>query len=325
MILNMINCENTIDKIQDRIRGALYGVAIGDAMGGPLEFLDANEIKMHHGQVREMIGGGWLSLKPGEVTDDTQMTLCVAEGILENPSDPVQTIGRRFIEWYDSKPKDIGNTCALAIRKVKLLSSTKKAAWAAVSREIEQEQHGMNGGNGALMRTIYPAVFYHDPKTRKRYVKAIAEMTHRNDESTDICVQYCDFVRMAVFGDYPDRDRLKHYKANARPTGYVVDTWCNVIDALTETQSFEEAIINAVNRGGDADTIGAITGGLAGACYGYSAIPKRWIECLDKQLTEELDSLTRAAIRETERYCRRLEEALLLQADDDPENAQQGK
>lgn len=319
MILNMINHENTIDKIQDRIRGALYGVAIGDAMGGPLEFLDANEIKMHHGQVREMIGGGWLSLKPGEVTDDTQMTLCVAEGILENPSDPVQTIGRRFIEWYDSKPKDIGNTCALAIRKVKLLPNTKKAAWAAVSRETEREQHGMNGGNGALMRTISPAVFYHDPKTRKRYVKAIAEMTHRNDESTDICIQYCDFVHMAVFGDYPDRDRLKHYKENARPTGYVVDTWCNVIDALTETQSFEEAIINAVNRGGDADTIGAITGGLAGACYGYAAIPKRWIKCLDKQLTEKLDDLTRAAIRETDRYCRRLEEALLFQANDEPE------
>lgn len=318
MILNMINHENTIDKIQDRIRGALYGVAIGDAMGGPLEFLDANEIKMRYGQVREMIGGGWLNLKPGEVTDDTQMTLCVAEGILENPSDPVQTIGRQFIEWYDRNPKDIGSTCALAIRKVKLLSSTKKAAWAAVSRETEQEQHGMNGGNGALMRTIYPAVFYHDPKTRKRYVKAIAEMTHRNDESTDICVQYCDFVHMAVFGDYPDRDRLKHYKENARPTGYVVDTWCNVIDALTETQSFADAIISAINRGGDADTIGAITGGLAGACYGYSAIPKRWIECLDKQLTEELDALTRAAIRETDRFCRRLEEALLFQEEAQP-------
>lgn len=111
---------------------------------------------------------------------------------------------------------------------------------------------------------------------------------------------------MAVFGDYPDRDRLKHYKENARPTGYVVDTWCNVIDALTETQSFADAIISAINRGGDADTIGAITGGLAGACYGLSAIPKRWIECLDKQLTEELDALTRAAIRETDRFCRRL-------------------
>lgn len=319
MILNMINHENTIDKIQDRIRGALYGVAIGDAMGGPLEFLDANEIKMRYGQVREMIGGGWLNLKPGEVTDDTQMTLCVAEGILENPSDPVQTIGRRFIEWYDSKPKDIGNTCALAIRKVKLLPNTKKAAWAAVSRETEREQHGMNGGNGALMRTIYPAVFYHDPKTRKRYVKAIAEMTHRNDESTEICIQYCDFVHMAVFGDYPDRDRLEHYKENARPTGYVVDTWCNVIDALTETQSFADAIISAINRGGDADTIGAITGGLAGACYGFSAIPKRWIECLDKQLTEELDALTRAAIRETDRFCRRLEKATLFQAITEPE------
>lgn len=319
MNLTMQTFEETIDQIQDRIRGALYGVAIGDAMGGPLEFLDANEIKMRYGQVREMIGGGWLNLKPGEITDDTQMSLCVAEGILENPSDPVQTIGRRFIEWYDSKPKDIGNTCALAIRKVKFFPNTKKAAWCIAARETEREQHGMNGGNGALMRTIYPAVFYHDPKTRKRYVKAIAEMTHRNDESTDICIQYCDLVHMAIFGDYPDHDKLKHFAENAKPTGYVVNTWSNVIDALDETQSFEEAIINAVNRGGDADTIGAITGGLVGACYGYDAIPKRWIECLDKQLTEKLDDLTRAAIRETDRYCRRLEEALFFQANDEPE------
>ena len=83
---------------QDRIRGALYGVAVGDALGAPLEFMTAEEILAKYGApVREMVGGGWLSVVPGEVTDDTQMTLAVAEGIAENPENPIPAIGRRFI------------------------------------------------------------------------------------------------------------------------------------------------------------------------------------------------------------------------------------
>ena len=71
------------EKQLDRIRGALYGVAVGDALGGPLEFMSDWQICNTYGRVTDMIGGGWLNLKPGEVTDDTQMTLCVARGILD--------------------------------------------------------------------------------------------------------------------------------------------------------------------------------------------------------------------------------------------------
>ena len=71
------------EKQLDRIRGALYGVAVGDALGGPLEFMSDRQICDAYGRVTDMIGGGWLNLKPGEVTDDTQMTLCVARGILD--------------------------------------------------------------------------------------------------------------------------------------------------------------------------------------------------------------------------------------------------
>lgn len=71
------------EKQLDRIRGALYGVAVGDALGGPLEFMSDQQIRDAYGRVTDMIGGGWLNLKPGEVTDDTQMTLCVARGILD--------------------------------------------------------------------------------------------------------------------------------------------------------------------------------------------------------------------------------------------------
>ena len=112
--------EKTNLNKKDRIRGALYGVAVGDALGAPLEFMTAEEILSKYGApVREMVGGGWLSVVPGEVTDDTQMTLAVAEGIIENPENPIPAVGRRFIDWHDSAPKDIGNTCRDAIQSAK--------------------------------------------------------------------------------------------------------------------------------------------------------------------------------------------------------------
>ena len=106
-------------KDNKKVLGSLLGVAIGDALGGPLEFMTAEEIQAQHGTVREMIGGGWLNLAPGEITDDTQMTLCVAEGIVKNPQYPFVEIGKKFVEWYDSNPKDIGNCCRAVIANAK--------------------------------------------------------------------------------------------------------------------------------------------------------------------------------------------------------------
>ena len=100
--------KNSISKQRNSIAGALFGVAVGDALGGPVEFMDPESIARKYGRVSSMIGGGWLSLAPGEITDDTQMTLCVAEGIVENPTAPIEAIGRLFIQWANSGPKDIG-------------------------------------------------------------------------------------------------------------------------------------------------------------------------------------------------------------------------
>ena len=95
------------NQIRDSIRGAMFGVAVGDALGAPLEFMSAKSIQQQHGTVRDMIGGGWLNVLPGEVTDDTQMTLAVAHGIVDSPRDPIEAIGRYFVKWYNSSPKDV--------------------------------------------------------------------------------------------------------------------------------------------------------------------------------------------------------------------------
>ncbi|MEK3725376.1 ADP-ribosylglycohydrolase family protein [Paenibacillus sp. FSL H8-0034] len=93
----------------NRIKGGLYGVAIGDALGGTTEFMTSKEVKAKYGYLTEIIGGGVWELEKGEVTDDTMMTLCVAEGILANPLNPMPYIGEQFMNWYRTDPKDIGN------------------------------------------------------------------------------------------------------------------------------------------------------------------------------------------------------------------------
>lgn len=294
-----------MDKIADRIRGALFGVAIGDALGGPLEFMSAEEIKRTHGTVTEMIGGGWLNLKPGETTDDTAMTLAVAEGIAECPEDPVPYVGRNFIDWYNSGPKDIGGTCAGSIRRAMDIAAWKKMPtrkeWMIASETTDHVMHGRTAGNGALMRTIYPALFYDYGIRIDEVTEAIAKMTHWSNESTRACLQYVYDVNRFIFTDRFGDQRPVHFDGTIhQPTGYVVDSHAVAAKAINDTDSFEDALVHAVNQGGDADTIGAITGGLAGAKYGYSNIPARWLEALDPKVKEQLNNLADIAIKRRE-------------------------
>lgn len=296
----------------NRMNGVLYGVAIGDALGAPLEFMSASAIKQRHGTVTEMIGGGWLDVAPGEVTDDTQMTLCVAEGIISNPQDPYVEIGRRFIEWYDTQPKDIGNTCAMSIMYAQHLangSTPSTEDWFNAAHETHIATGGKSAGNGTLMRTAYPAIFYRDISKAMRIANGISKMTHFDPLAATACRVYTEMLYWLI--DEPDisirRDYLTTAARDARyiyaiepdyipnPSGFVADTFATALHCVLTTHNFEDALVKAVNLGGDADTIGAITGGLAGALYGFDAIPNRWIATLDDATKREIDKLNRIA------------------------------
>lgn len=277
---------------QDKIRGALFGVAVGDALGGPLEFMSAEEIQKKHGRVTEMIGGGWLDLDPGETTDDTAMTLAVAEGILEDPDLPYQAIGDRFIDWYQSGPKDIGNACASCIR----IASENGRNWLKASQDYQAAVGRPVEGNGALMRTIYPALYYTAEDQRRTITRGIAMMTHFGQQSANTCEEYVEAVHAAINGEMV----LMRFTPGAEPTGYVVDSYNVAVESIIQARSFADALIKAVNRGGDADTIGAICGGMAGAMYGYTEIPQRWIKCLDEKLREKLEYLAIKAAKQYE-------------------------
>lgn len=292
---------------EDKVRGALYGVAIGDALGGPLEFMNAEQIKQKYGgRVTEMVGGGWLSLMPGETTDDTAMTLAVCEGIMENSSAPIEPIGRRFIEWVNTAPKDIGMTCARSISTALANLAAGMAAemaWKKAGINTAIENNDRSGGNGALMRTIGTALAYEDEDDRSNYTTRIAEMTHYDDLSSDICRYYADAVHHFIKDERDagvrtlDMMSVYGFGSCVNPSGWVQDSMeCAYLAFTTETD-FENALITAVNLGGDADTIGAITGGLAGAYYGYDAIPQRWIEAIPADIRERLDAFAKWVVR----------------------------
>jgi len=292
---------------RDKIFGALFGVAVGDALGAPVEFMSANEIISQYGRVTTMLGGGWLNLNPGEITDDTEMSLCVAEGIIIAPETPVGEIGARFIDWYNTRPKDIVRACEYPIRNV-LRNSRKSGkiantkAWFDAAIEADGSVVGLSAGNGALMRTVYTGLYYgteHAPMTAD-----IAKMTHWNDKSTEACLLYSQIIALLtadadvkIIKDVLRGTRYADHRQTYSPSANVVDSMCCALDSLLATTSFESAVVAAVNLGGDADTIGAITGGLAGACYGLSAIPKIWLEQLSREVTDQINRLAEIAYK----------------------------
>ena len=282
--------KSTESRQLDRYEGAMIGVAVGDALGAPLEFMSAKEISHRHGTVREMIGGGWLSVEPGEVTDDTQMTLAVAEGIAM-PTGGMFQIGENFLAWYGTLPKDVGGTCAAVLGEMSRNRPDSGDDWRRAALRLYKRTNGKTAGNGALMRTVFPALWYKDKTTAVKKAVEIGQMTHHHGMSDLTISAYTEAIHTIINSDASAEDaraeleritasvraaEAKHDGEKPQPTGYCLDSLMCALDAIRTTDSFEDALVCAVNLGGDADTIGAITGGLAGAIYGASQIPLRW-------------------------------------------------
>lgn len=282
--------NKTESKTMDRYEGAMIGVAIGDALGAPLEFCGARQILAEHGEpVREMIGGGWLSVDPGEVTDDTQMTLAVAEGIAMNKPGTLLHVGENFLKWYGTHPKDVGGTCAAVLEEMSHSDPDSGDDWRRAARRLFDRTSGRTAGNGALMRTVYPALWYKDADTAVIKAKEIGQMTHWHRDSDRTIGIYIQTIHRIINSDMSAAearkwlDNMMMVDEEPRPTGYCLDSLKCAFQSVQRTTSFEDAMVHAVNRGGDADTIGAIAGGLAGAIYGASAIPLRWMNALDNE------------------------------------------
>jgi len=280
---------------------AYLGLAIGDALGATVEFQTPNEIRHQHGTHRDITGGGWLRLKAGQVTDDTTMSLALGQAILERGAVAADSAAAAFDAWMRAKPVDIGNT----VRR-NLIAFRKNG-----SPEAAPSEH--DAGNGAAMRVLPVALacFGRPLADILAASRAQAHVTHNNALSDAACEMLVLMVQDFMNGVDAPIVRSRHVdtlvarhpvfawerKRVENPSGYVVETVQAVLQALFSTECFEDCLIDVVNRGGDADTTGAIAGMLAGARYGNDALPRRWLKALDENIRQQCETQAEELLR----------------------------
>ena len=279
-----------LHELRDRARAAFVGMAIGDALGATVEFMTAPEISAQYGVFNEIVGGGWLRLKPGQVTDDTEMALCIARAVEKNQGWSPEAIAQEFASWLRSRPVDCGDTCRKGIRAYILQG------------RLEAPYNHWDGGNGAVMRVLPAALLsLPDHQLLKKYALEQARLTHHQNLSDAACIAVGSLLHLALQGFSKARLRkevdalvVRHHQFGFDPyrklaTAYVADTLATVFHYFFKGRDFEECLVGTVNQGADADTTGAICGMLAGAYYGREALPRRWLKKMDKQLVAELE------------------------------------
>lgn len=285
--------------VRDRAVAAYLGLAVGDALGATVEFMTPNEIRHRHGVHDRIIGGGWLKLSAGAVTDDTEMALALGDSILHEGEVVPAAVAEAFSEWMRGKPVDIGNTVRRGI--IHFRHSGEPC--------VPYSDEG--AGNGACMRCL-PVALATLGQTETRVRQACGEqahVTHNNrlsDEGSYFVVQLVQAalqgtskqVLQTLLDSFQSRHPAFRYTGRAmqQPSGYIVDTLIAVFQAFVATDSFERALVDVVNRGGDADTTGAILGMIAGAHYGLDAIPGAWLKALDKQIRVRCEQQAEALV-----------------------------
>ena len=279
----------------DRYKGSIFGLAIGDALGATVEFStrkeDAPDVEMN--------GGGVFNLKPGEWTDDTSMALCMAQSIIEKDKFDIGDVATKFVAWMDNgymssngKCFDIGNTTYSALSYFRF--------YRAIS--------GLNSpANGSLMRLCpIPLAFRENPRLYQ-IAEESSIITHNNVLAIDACKYYSNLI-LKCFTRSNKTDILSYDRLFSKnitspefeyiikrsfigleekefwnPTGYVIDTINAALWAFANSETFEDGLLKAVKLCGDADTVGAIYGQLAGTYYGFNKIPSNWINVIAKK------------------------------------------
>lgn len=293
---------------QERYRGALLGLAAGDAVGVTLEFQPRGTFE----PIDDMIGGGAFGLEPGQWTDDTSMALCLATSLVECEGFDARDQMDRYCRWasdgYMSSTGecfDIGHTVSDALGRYRRTQDP-----------IAGSTDPRSAGNGALMR-LAPVVMFHHPD-RDAAIEFAAESsrtTHGAPEAVDACRIFAHMLGAALDGAAKRdmlsvsapagaSDRLRAIAAGAyrgspadaiRGTGYVVDSIEAALWCFERTESFRDAILAAANLGDDADTTAAICGQVAGAFYGSAGIPSEWTRRLS--MHDEIVALSDALMR----------------------------
>ena len=280
-------------SLAERYRGALLGLACGDAVGTTVEFKPRGSFQ----PLTDMIGGGPFRLKPGQWTDDTSMALCLAESLLnKNGFNAADQMGR-YLNWWQwgylsstGECFDIGMTVSRALEQ-----------YQQTSDPFAGSTDPYSAGNGSLMRLAPVVLFYFpDAQQIQTFAADSSRTTHAAVEAIECCQLLAGLIAKALEGAtkaelrqlpsanfsqpkvaaIPRGDYLGKTYADIKGSGYSVQSLEAALWCFQQTDSFAAAILLAANLGDDADTTAAITGQLAGAYYGERGIPGHWLDKL---------------------------------------------
>lgn len=303
--------------MNEKMKSGIIGFAVGDALGVPVEFLHRDILQKH--PINEMIGYGSHNVPEGTWSDDTSLIVATMDSIKENGNINFADIMYKFTEWMNlAKYTATDKLFDIGISTRKAISNFEKG-----NDAINCGTKGINeNGNGSLMR-ILPFVYYLkfsnlSEEEKTTLINQASSLTHAHEISQLGCKIYADYVTLLLDGNDKEQaleqlkkiDYNKYYTDTSieayqrilkkdlkslnidqiRSSGYVVDTleaslWCTI-----KNDSYESAVITAVNLGEDTDTIGAITGSLNGIIYGSKGIPEKWLNKLKK--IDYLEELT---------------------------------
>jgi ADP-ribosyl-[dinitrogen reductase] hydrolase len=282
--------------LRERFRGTLLGVAVGDALGAPAEYLTPEQVAERWGVLTEMVGGGVHDVVAGETTDATAMTLCLAESLAAQGDFVPQDVADRYLAWFQCNPKDVALTVRAVMLGIKAGTSVDLAA-----RRAYEILGSPTSGSASMMRCSPLALrYWNDPETRRDVSLRESELTHFDRLAGWACVALNELIAaalqgrlrqniLAVAADLEDEDsrisETLREAAVAEPeeihsSTAVVETLRAAVWCVLQAKSFEEAVVLAVNLGNDSDTTGAVTGALAGALFGERNIPSRWLDVL---------------------------------------------
>ena len=260
-------------KLDATVRDAVYGAAIGDALGVPYEGEERGAFECT-GMVADIRRGQEI----GTWSDDTSMMLAICDSIRELDRVDVDDIRKKFQEWYFDDRYTVNGVFSVGFTtSISLLIGG-----------------GVTGhdccGNGSLMRTIPLAFAPCGPED----VRKVSAITHANKLCCDICAEYVKIVWLLLEGIVDKDDLRSAYPFSMlnrdviRSGGYVKDTFGAALWCFLNTENYADCVLTAVNLGDDTDTTACVAGGLAGAYYGIEKIPREWIDEL--QCKDLIDS-----------------------------------
>lgn len=301
----------------DKVKGSIYGVAVGDAIGAPCEFMSPSAVAIRYGTVDKMIKS--YVWQKGEFTDDTWLTIATTYAY-ENKTFNPERAGEAMLVWMKNVGKGIGTMTARALGNI---SGKRCTVFDAGKKALASNPHN-GAGNGSLMRCASTGLI-HSPDKIDLIVKEstiLSEITHADPRCVASCVAY-NIILSHIANDKTLNDALplaideanKIDKETAdiligisngtgntfdlndqKNRGFVLRSFQRALISLRDGSNFKDEIVKIINEGGDADTNGAIAGGLLGAKFGFDSIPIDWIDpILNKtELDEAIEIINRS-------------------------------